>query len=163
MANYTVRGIGVCGKLKTTYQSWSDMKKRCNNPAQKDYHNYGEKGITYEAAWENFENFLRDMGEKPLGLTLDRIDSTKNYSKDNCRWATRLEQARNKGRYRNCPLGITGVYINQSNIKGKLYQYFQVLTNTGDRLYHGKDFFEACCVRRSWENNLQNIPKGEEE
>ena len=154
MANFTARGIGTCGKLKATYQSWCDMKKRCNNPTQKDYHNYGGRGISYDPSWEQFENFLVDMGERPAGLTLDRRDSNLGYNKVNCRWATPLEQARNKRQYANCPHKITGVYVNSSTVKGKVYAYWQALTSDNARLYHGKDFFEACCARKSWENTL---------
>ena len=65
------------------------MKIRCQrNP---DY-----CGVSYDPRWEVFENFLEDMGERPEGTTLDRIDGSKGYSKDNCRWATPKEQARNR-------------------------------------------------------------------
>jgi hypothetical protein len=72
------------------------MRKRCNNERSPDYPLYGGRGISVCERWDSFENFYADMGERPLGMTLDRIDSNKNYSPDNCRWATVLQQARNK-------------------------------------------------------------------
>ena len=71
------------------YKSWNNMKNRCNNPKLAEYKNYGGRGITYDKDWERFENFYRDMGERPEGTTLDRIDVDKDYSKENCRWATK--------------------------------------------------------------------------
>lgn len=84
-----------------TYQTWADMKTRCNNPEHESYPNYGGRGITVCSSWEIFENFLKDMGEKPEGLTLERINNELGYSKDNCCWATRAEQNRNKRGIKN--------------------------------------------------------------
>jgi hypothetical protein len=72
------------------------MKQRCSNPNDPSYVRYGAKGVTFQDNWSFFENFLSDMGEAPDGCTLDRIDGTKGYSKDNCRWATIKEQNNNK-------------------------------------------------------------------
>jgi len=85
----------VKGYADRTYGIWQAFKDRCNNPNRKDYKYYGGKGVTYDPAWESFENFLADMGEAPKGLTLDRIDGNKGYSKSNCRWATRNQQTYN--------------------------------------------------------------------
>lgn len=72
------------------------MNQRCNNPKHSNYEYYGGRGITVCEEWEIFESFYSDMGRKPRGLTLDRIDNDGNYCKANCRWATEEEQKANR-------------------------------------------------------------------
>ncbi len=92
-----------CGCLRnhgqarsTTYRSWSHMKERCNNPKNVSYKTYGARGISYCPEWEDFLCFLKDLGEKPEGMSLERDDVNKGYSKENCRWATPQVQAQNR-------------------------------------------------------------------
>lgn len=80
-----------------TYQSWCCMIQRCTNPNNKYYNDYGGRGITVCRKWMQFERFLEDMGERPtLNRSLDRIDNHGDYNLENCRWATRSQQQRNK-------------------------------------------------------------------
>ena len=77
-----------------TYITWVQMRQRCRDKNNKDY---GGKGIKVCDSWiSSFENFLADMGDRPIGMSIDRIDANGNYEKQNCRWATDTEQNRNK-------------------------------------------------------------------
>lgn len=84
------------GKRTPTYNSWRCMKTRCLNPKHDQYPNYGGRGIKIHEPWLKFENFLEDMGERPYGKTLDRIDNNGNYEPSNCKWSTNKQQARNR-------------------------------------------------------------------
>ena len=89
------------GKAHTPeYRSWSGMKNRCYNKKTNNYFFYGGRGITVCARWlESFENFLKDMGERPsLQHSIDRINNTGNYELSNCKWSTHTEQNRNTSR-----------------------------------------------------------------
>ena len=79
------------------YGTWKEMKSRCYNNKHEHYSYYGQRGITVCQEWlDDFSNFIRDMGDRPEGYTLDRIDNDKGYSKDNCRWSSKSEQSYNK-------------------------------------------------------------------
>ena len=95
----------------TTYQSWKNMKSRCNNHKLKEYVNYGGRGITYDPRWESFENFYEDMGSKPdSDFMLDRIDVYGNYTPENCRWVDRSVSNYNRRKLDKNVSGRTGVY-----------------------------------------------------
>ena len=92
-----------------TYMSWNCAKRRCLSKNTKEYLSYGAVGITMCDRWlASFDAFFADMGERPEGMTLDRIDNTKGYYPENCCWATRSEQQTNKrNSYRWVILGHT--------------------------------------------------------
>ena len=85
-------------KLPHGYHTWIGMKQRCLNPNHKNYHQYGGRGITVCEQWMTWEGFCNDMGERPEGKTLDRIEGSKGYYPENCRWATKEEQIANRRR-----------------------------------------------------------------
>lgn len=88
---------GHCsGEISPTYKSWAAMRERCLNPNHSHYARYGGRGIAICDQWGDFDNFLMDMGERPNGKSLDRIDNNEDYSPDNCTWSTPKEQGRNR-------------------------------------------------------------------
>lgn len=145
--SYNTHGLSK----STTYSSWQHMKDRCLNPNHKAFREYGHRGIKICVRWFSFENFLEDMGERPAGLELDRKDSNGDYCKENCRWATKSVNQRNKRVGRNNVSGLSGVHLQagtywiaRGKLRGKI-----------THLYTGKDFFLACCARKSWE--MKNV------
>lgn len=89
-------GYRPAGDMSPTYRSWVSMRQRCSNPAATGYENYGGRGISVCVRWDRFETFLKDMGIRPEGRSIDRIDTDGNYEPSNCRWSTPVEQAKNR-------------------------------------------------------------------
>ena len=108
-----------------TYKSWSEMKRRCKSTTNKVYAN-----ISYCERWESFENFYEDMGERPEGTSLDRINTYGNYEPSNCRWADWLTQQNNRttsvfyevnGEFLSLPQIARKYGISRSNLANKVY------------------------------------------
>lgn len=95
------------------YNVWSGMLHRCYNEKRDNYLYYGGRGIEVCDRWrESFDNFTSDMGPRPEGHTLDRIDNDGNYSPENCKWSTRSDQKHNSGVYRSSSSRVRGVSWN---------------------------------------------------
>lgn len=89
----------IHGKTSTpTYAAWEAMNRRCHNKSHPAWHRYGGRGINICSRRKSFSNFLSDMGEKPAGLTLERLDRNGNYEPSNCVWASQLVQSNNTSR-----------------------------------------------------------------
>ena len=95
-------GLGDMRKLRS-YGSWSQMIQRCQNPNNPRYKDYGGRGIAVCERWQKFPNFLADMGERPLGLQIERKDNDGHYEKCNCIWADRKTQMNNRRNARTAP------------------------------------------------------------
>jgi hypothetical protein len=120
---------------RRTYITWKNMLKRCNDPENDNYQYYGGKGIKVCARWLNFEAFVEDMGWRPENMTLDRRSSKKNYTKSNCRWATKKQQANNtsnnrrltyKGKTRNLIYWARKFGLPESTIASRLRRGWMV-------------------------------------
>lgn len=132
------------GMRKTkTYASWASMHDRCKRSK-----NYLSKGIKICDRWKEFMNFYSDMGERPEGSSLDRIDPYGDYEPQNCRWADRTTQARNVPLRNANRSGIHGVWWYATR------SVFKACIGVEDKTIHlgyTPDFFEACCLRKSAE------------
>lgn len=129
----TTHGYSMNGTMARTYRSWGMLRSRCNNPKDPAYKNYGGRSIKVCKRWDKFENFLEDMGKRPEGMTIDRIDNDGNYEPDNCRWATIGQQIRNS---RHTKLNILKVQVikkllKESNLtQGDIGEIFNVAGQT---------------------------------
>ncbi len=92
----TTHGHSTGGKMSRTYKTWCSIIERCTNPNADNFKHYGGRGVIVCDRWLKFEPFLSDVGERPDGKTIERIDNSKGYEPGNTRWATQLEQSHNK-------------------------------------------------------------------
>lgn len=127
-----------------TYKSWSEMKARCKNPGHSNSNCY--EGVTYCKEWEDFRNFFRDMGARPDGTTLDRIDPNGNYEPSNCRWADIFTQENNRRNnryffYKGEKLTLSQIArkynVSRSNLANKIYLSKMSIDNAMDYLLGG--------------------------
>jgi len=126
------RSIKHGGTRSRTYKVYQSMRYRCLNPTSAGYPNYGGRGITICKRWDSYENFLRDMGERPTGHSLDRIDNDRGYSPSNCRWATVEQQNRNKrdtkritweGRTQSLAEWARELGLKEGTLSARIYRY----------------------------------------
>lgn len=131
-----------------THKSWTKMKERCLSECYKEKEYYQDRGITICQEWiDSFEAFYADMGERPEGTSLDRIDPNKGYCKENCRWADLTIQAYNRRMNTNNTSGRTGVYqLKNGNWQAIIAHYKERITLAYDVSYE-----EACKAREEGE------------
>lgn len=136
---------------KKEYRAFHDAKQRCSNQKHKRYADWGGRGISVR--FLSFKEFLLELGPCPIGLSLDRIDNDKHYEKGNVKWSNRSEQQHNKRRSVHNKTGISGVrVIKAPGLATTTYQAHINEDKVFYQLYTGPDFFEACCARKSREN-----------
>lgn len=91
--------------------AWRRMWNRCRNKKHHKFYLYGARGISVCEKWRSFDQFVEDMGPRPIGFTLDRIDNNSGYSKSNCRWATATQQVINRRKFKKNKSGYIGVSL----------------------------------------------------
>lgn len=148
-------------KYKTNhilYDTWRGIIKRCYDTNAKDYERYGMRGIKVCDRWLNketgFYNFLQDMGERPNGYQIDRIDVNGDYSPNNCRWVTVQENSTNKRKYKNNTSGYKGVTKNKS----RKNPYQAIISFNGNSIYLG-GFKTAEDAARAYDKKAKELHK----
>ncbi|EAX3122608.1 AP2 domain-containing protein [Salmonella enterica] len=120
------------GMKKTReYNSWDSMIQRCENTKNDRYYDYGGRGITVCERWHDFSEFYADMGDRPEGATLDRINNSLGYSPENCRWSTLSEQQSNRRKYKGSASKYVGVFLRPSG------RWMSTITTNGKSTYLG--------------------------
>ena len=126
------------------YTAWEGMKQRVGNPNSKHYSYYGGRGIAIDARWNSFEEFYLDMGKRPEGFSLDRIDPNGDYCKSNCRWTDWKTQSINKRKQKRNKSGKIGVDITPTG------KYVASIRNNKKKVYLGTfDSLEEASLCRS--------------
>lgn len=137
-------------KVRTpTYRSWDGIIQRCKNPRCKKYKIYGGRGILVCERWRSFANFLADMGTRPDGMSIDRIDNGGNYEPGNCRWATAKTQARNTRSTKLCSLSavLMRYFVARGEIQHDIAYAFGVTQSS----------VWAVLERRTWDSALDDL------
>jgi len=133
---------GQSGNKSSTYRSWLMMWNRCRNKKAIDYRYYGGRGIKVAKRWFYYLNFLSDMGEKPKGFTLGRIDESKGYSKSNCEWQSRKTQSQSR---RYCVLNMKKVKQARA-----LYEKGWTQKQLAEKFRTGKTTMAYAVAGRTW-------------
>ncbi len=115
---------------KSIYNIWRSMRKRCLVKSTTMYRYYGGRGIKICKRWDIFENFYKDMGDRPKGLTIDRINNNKNYTPNNCRWATELEQHNNTS---------ANIIVTFDGIKRSIAEWCRIKKINSNLVYYRKN------------------------
>lgn len=118
------------------------MRQRCNNPNSDKFQWYGGRGIKICKRWDSYADFLADMGERPAGMTLDRINNDGNYEPGNCRWATQLDQTRKQEK--NVLSESLAAQLRQDRATGMSYQAL------GDKYGVNKTTAHRCALGVTW-------------
>ena len=142
-------GHNTKNKRTPEYNIWAMMIQRCENPKNKNYPDYGGRGVTVCERWKTFENFLADMGERPSpNHSLERVDNNKGYSPENCIWADKTIQARNQRTSKRNTTGVRGVQWDKDKQK-----YRATITVNGKKKYLGlfETLEEATEIRKKAE------------
>ena len=129
-----------------------EAKRRCQSILHKQHNDYGGRGIEFR--FNSFEDFYAELGPRPPTFQLDRINNNGNYEVGNVRWTSAHLNSNNTRIYKSNKSGVKGV-----TFKKKYNQWIARCQTYPDKkevlLYCGKDFFEACCARLSWENHVR--------
>ncbi len=141
--NRLVHGYSKKRNMSPTYLVWTDMKRRCQNRSHPAFKWYGARGITVCERWLDFKNFVADMGDKPSGLTIDRIKNEQGYNPSNCRWASRSDQSNNQ---------TTNHLVTANGLTLNIAQWSRKTgiprTRIRERLVHGWTDTEAVTITR---------------